>query len=211
MLVNLLRYNERSIPFRPTTDDRTQTKEQINIEIAKSEEPGDGAAGMNTNETNINLETVHTNIINTTNNTSTSKVKRLITPDDFKLDLTYIKDNIIAMPCPVDNLIKFKRNQVKNLEAFLDLKYGPNNYKVFNLCPQQTYMDKSKSRFFHGNYLNFPVEDYGVLSLNMIKEFVTNLETFLNSNAKSVAVIHCSGKFAHFLSFSCICVSHRRS
>lgn len=199
VLINLLRNNVKSVLFKPIAADQTidqnrKDQNQINIDIIIKTDDSDDRTDK-TQQTTIN-STIDT--VNITSNSTTSKVKRLITAEDFKLDLTYIKDNLIVLACPVDNLIKFKRNQVKNLETFLDTKYGSTNYKVFNLCNQQTYMDKSKTKFFHGNYLHFQVEDYGILNLNAIKDFVGNLDTFLNSNNKAVAVVHCSGKFRFF-------------
>ena len=202
VLINLLRNNEKSILFKPNETTNPATKDQINVDITKDEDNSAISDSQLNNQISNQMSNSMDDSANSTSNkqvNQSAKVKRLITPEDFKiLDITYIKDNIIVLPSPVDNFIKFKRNQIKNLESFLDTKYGLTNYKVYNLCSEQTYMDKSKSKYFHGNYLSFPIEDYGILSLNMIKEFVINLDTYLNSSTQAVAVIHCNGKLVAF-------------
>lgn len=185
----MLRYNEKSVLFKPSVQEtgNDQQKDQFNIEITKRED----LIESNSQAVNLSVPTTNSNAFNT----NSEKVKRSIKPDDFKLDLIYIKDNLMTIPFLKDSLIKFKtRNLPKNLEAFLDTKYGSNSYKVYNLCLEQTYMDKNKIKYFHGNYFNFPVEDYGILTINMLKEFVTSLDTYLESNPSVVAVVHCSGK-----------------
>ena len=69
------------------------------------------------------------------------------------VDLTYITNRIIAMGFPADGSEAIYRNDMKDVQLFLNTRHK-DHYKVYNLCSERKY-DHAK---FAGRVLEFPSE-----------------------------------------------------
>ncbi|KAL7221401.1 hypothetical protein ACSBR1_023375 [Camellia fascicularis] len=75
------------------------------------------------------------------------------------------------------------RNLVKDV---LDMRHH-GHYKVYNLCIEEAY----DPLHFHGRVERFPFDDNHVPPLGMIKNFCESVDSWLSSDPKNIAVVHC--------------------
>lgn len=68
-------------------------------------------------------------------------------------DLTYITNRIIAMGFPADGSEAIYRNDMKDVQQFLNTRHK-DHYKVYNLCSERKYQHEK----FGGRVLEFPYE-----------------------------------------------------
>ncbi|KAF9593053.1 hypothetical protein IFM89_020060 [Coptis chinensis] len=115
-----------------------------------------------------------------------SKQRRRMLVDGYDLDMSYITDRVLAMSFPAERTRAMYRNPLWQVKSVLDMRH-PGHYKVYNLCVEESY-DPSH---FHGRVEIFPFDDNHVPSLDMIKAFCESVHSWLASDAKNVAVIHC--------------------
>lgn len=115
-----------------------------------------------------------------------SKKRRRMIVGGYDLDMTYITDRILAMSFPAERMRSVYRNPLWQVKSVLDMRH-PEHYKVYNLCIEEAY-DPSH---FHGRVERFPFDDNHVPPLPMIKEFCEDVDSWLSSDPRNVAVIHC--------------------
>ncbi|KAL3525883.1 hypothetical protein ACH5RR_014255 [Cinchona calisaya] len=115
-----------------------------------------------------------------------SKKRRRMIVGGYDLDMTYITDRILAMSFPAERMRSVYRNPLWQVKDVLDMRH-PGHYKVYNLCIEEAY-DPSH---FHGRVERFPFDDNHVPPLPMIKEFCEDVDSWLSSDPKNIAVIHC--------------------
>ncbi|KAI5665695.1 hypothetical protein M9H77_15548 [Catharanthus roseus] len=115
-----------------------------------------------------------------------SRQRRRMIVGGYDLDMTYITDRILAMSFPAERIRSVYRNPLWQVKSVLDMRH-PGHYKVYNLCIEESY-DPSH---FHGRVERFPFDDNHVPPLEMVKEFCEDVDSWLASDPKNIAVIHC--------------------
>uniref|UniRef100_A0A7S1YLF9 Phosphatidylinositol-3,4,5-trisphosphate 3-phosphatase n=1 Tax=Sexangularia sp. CB-2014 TaxID=1486929 RepID=A0A7S1YLF9_9EUKA len=105
----------------------------------------------------------------------------------YDLDLTYITSTIIAMSFPGSGLESIWRNSMSEVIKFLGTKHE-NLYMIWNLSERE--YDYSA---FDNRILDFPFPDHHPPPLDLLFTIMQSMESWLKSEPKSVAVIHCMG------------------
>ena len=125
-----------------------------------------------------------------------SKKKRRYTSYGFDLDLTYITPNIIAMGFPAEGREATYRNQMSEVQRFLNSRH-PNKYRVYNLCSERAYPPQ---RFAHpeapdGSVACFPFDDHCPPTLQMLKDCCEDMKQWLSGvgdlGSPRLCAIHC--------------------
>uniref|UniRef100_T1KQP5 Phosphatidylinositol-3,4,5-trisphosphate 3-phosphatase n=2 Tax=Tetranychus urticae TaxID=32264 RepID=T1KQP5_TETUR len=118
-----------------------------------------------------------------------SENKRRYRGDGFDLDLTYITPRVIGMSFPSSGSWAFYRNHIKDVSKFFDLKHGPDNYKIYNLCSEKGY----DTTHFHGRVARYPIDDHNVPTLDQMMKFVEDVKEWLGQDERHVIAAHCKG------------------
>mmetsp|Transcript_1715 Transcript_1715/g.5997 ORF Transcript_1715/g.5997 Transcript_1715/m.5997 type:complete len:460 (-) Transcript_1715:6547-7926(-) len=106
--------------------------------------------------------------------------------DEFNLDLSYISPSIIAMSVPSTSAASFLwRNPLTDISRFLNSKH-PNHYMIFNLSEME-YQQAALGFCVQ----NFSFPDHHNPPLNLLFVVLRSLDSWLMSDPKNVAVIHC--------------------
>ncbi|CAK9162966.1 unnamed protein product [Ilex paraguariensis] len=115
-----------------------------------------------------------------------SKKRRRMLVDGYDLDMSYITDRVLAMSFPAEHMRAMYRNPLWQVKSVLDMRHE-GHYKVYNLCTEQAY----NPSHFHGRVERFPFDDNHVPPLQMMKDFCEDVDAWISSDPKNVAVIHC--------------------
>jgi len=118
--------------------------------------------------------------------TAVSKKKRRFTLDDYKLDLTYVTNNLIAMGFPSEGLESLYRNRMKDVQDFFNTRHSE-KYMIWNLCSERRY-DIEK---FNGRVVHFPFDDHNCPPFHHMESFCESLDSWLSREDEYVAAIHC--------------------
>jgi phosphatidylinositol-3,4,5-trisphosphate 3-phosphatase/dual-specificity protein phosphatase PTEN len=119
--------------------------------------------------------------------TLVSKKKKRFEEDGYNLDLTYITDNIVAMGFPSSGTEALYRNSMSDTIEFFKERHGMGHFKVYNLCSERSY-DHEK----FGSFVEvFPFDDHNPPPLMLMRPFCNNVQQWLTTDSKNVAVIHC--------------------
>ena len=124
-----------------------------------------------------------------------SKKLRRYTSYGFDLNLTYIMPNIIAMGFPAEGREATYRNQIVDVQRFLNTRH-PNAYKVYNLCSERNY---PAVKFRHqgaakGCVSCYPFDDHNPPTLNLIKDCCEDMQRWLTDEQDDdsrCCVVHC--------------------
>jgi len=127
-----------------------------------------------------------------------SKKKIRFTEDGFDLDLTYITDKIIAMGYPATGTEALFRNPLSKVKQLLSRRHK-DQHKVYNLCSERTYDEKTFQQFGH-----FPFTDHNTCPLHIIRDFCDDVHEWLSGGEDRVVAIHCkAGKGRAGMMISC--------
>ncbi|GFY82956.1 calcium/lipid-binding (CaLB) phosphatase [Actinidia rufa] len=104
----------------------------------------------------------------------------------YDLDMSYITDRLLAMSFPAECMRSMYRNPLWQVKSVLDMRHQ-GHYKVYNLCIEEAY----DPLHFHGRVERFPMDDNHVPPLEMIKRFCESVDSWLSTDPKNIAVVHC--------------------
>ncbi|KAG6742928.1 hypothetical protein POTOM_053872 [Populus tomentosa] len=115
-----------------------------------------------------------------------SKHRRRMLVAGYDLDMSYITGRILAMSFPAERVRAMYRNPLWQVKSVLDMRHGE-HYKIYNLCIEEAY-DPSH---FHGRVETYPFDDNHVPPLEMMKLFCESVGSWLSSDPRNIAVVHC--------------------
>ncbi|XP_024037979.1 phosphatidylinositol 3,4,5-trisphosphate 3-phosphatase and protein-tyrosine-phosphatase PTEN1 [Citrus clementina] len=115
-----------------------------------------------------------------------SKKRRRMLVEGYDLDMSYITDRLLAMSFPAEHMRAVYRNPLWQVKAVLDMRHQE-HYKVYNLCIEETY----DPEHFYSRVERYPFDDNHVPPLEMIKLLCESVHSWLSSDPKNIAVIHC--------------------
>ncbi|XLT72185.1 hypothetical protein HN873_028611, partial [Arachis hypogaea] len=104
----------------------------------------------------------------------------------YDLDMTYIPGRILAMSFPAERMQAVYQNPLRQVKSGFDITHHE-HYKIYNLCIEESYDPAN----FHGRVEAYPFDDNNVPPLEMIKDFCESVHSWLSSDPKDIAVIHC--------------------
>ncbi|XP_028760104.1 phosphatidylinositol 3,4,5-trisphosphate 3-phosphatase and protein-tyrosine-phosphatase PTEN1 isoform X1 [Neltuma alba] len=115
-----------------------------------------------------------------------SKKRRRMLIAGYDLDMSYITDRLLAMSFPAERMRAMYRNPLWQVKSVLDMRHH-DHYKIYNLCIEENY----DPAHFYGRVEAYPFDDNHVPPLEMIKNFCESVHSWLSSDPKNIAVIHC--------------------
>ncbi|XVF14349.1 hypothetical protein REPUB_Repub09cG0051400 [Reevesia pubescens] len=115
-----------------------------------------------------------------------SKKRRRMVVGGYDLDMSYITDRVLAMSFPAERMRAMYRNPLWQVKSVLEMRHQE-HYKIYNLCIEEDY-DPSH---FHGRVEKFPFDDNHVPYFEMMRLFCESVHSWLSTDPKNIAVIHC--------------------
>jgi protein-tyrosine phosphatase len=104
------------------------------------------------------------------------------------LDLSYIAPNLIAMGFPASGIEAAWRNHIDEVADMLNRYHGIDNTLIFNLSDRSYDYEKFGNRIVE---VGFP--DHYSPPLEVLCQTVLAIDSWLRSNPRHVAVVHCVG------------------
>ena len=109
--------------------------------------------------------------------------------DGFNLDLTYVTNNVIAMPLPGQGLEATQYNDIADVARFFHTYHlaptGP-SFLVFNVCAERVY----NTNIFSAQVVHFPQSKNYPPLLEQLCKFVERANEWLEASPSNVIAVH---------------------
>jgi phosphatidylinositol-3,4,5-trisphosphate 3-phosphatase/dual-specificity protein phosphatase PTEN len=99
---------------------------------------------------------------------------------------SYITPNLIAMGLPAEGLSGQYRNNMKDVQRFLNNKHK-DDFFIYNLCSELSYDHKK----FDDRVLRYGFDDHNPCAIDRVLPLCKHIHSFLRQNKDGVAAIHC--------------------
>jgi PTEN phosphatase family protein len=107
----------------------------------------------------------------------------------FNLDLTYVTNNVIAMPLPGQGLEAKQYNNIADIARFFQKCHvtsaGP-SFLIFNVCAERTY----PTRLFSNQVMHLPVDKNSPPLLESLCKFVKLANEWMETSSSNVIAVH---------------------
>lgn len=114
-----------------------------------------------------------------------SKDKIRFRDGQYDLDLTYIRDNVIAMGFPASGVESAYRNDIGHVAEMLNARHFM-HYMIWNLS-QRPY----DYGLFHDMIQPLGWPDHHAPALSLLFKIVSGMDSWLKADKKNIAVVHC--------------------
>lgn len=135
--------------------------------------------------------------------------KRRYIEDGFDLDLSYILPNIIAMGFPAEGVAGKYRNNMGDVQKFLNQK-SPRRYRIYNLCSEIGY-DHAK---FENRVARFGFPDHNPSSFNMLHDITRDMNKWVTKHDKNLCAVHCKagkGRTGYVIAAFLLLIGHAKT
>ncbi|XP_021693131.1 cyclin-G-associated kinase [Aedes aegypti] len=107
------------------------------------------------------------------------------------LDISYITQRILVMPCPSEGLEStYRTNHIEDVKLYLESRYLPTKLSIYNLGPRNCPRLPPPVRTVEGSFLYSPVPaSYKAPTLTGLYSLAEDMYGFLNADPKTVIVI----------------------
>ena len=105
--------------------------------------------------------------------------------DGFDLDLAYVDQQMIAMPCPAVGRAAMLQNSLSQVARFFNERH-PNQYLIVNTMEECTYDTKP----FFNRVIQYPIASHGVPTLQGLFEMCHVLDNFLRKDSGNIIAVH---------------------
>ncbi|XP_052865574.1 cyclin-G-associated kinase [Anopheles cruzii] len=112
------------------------------------------------------------------------------------LDLSYITQRILVMPCPSEGLEStYRTNNIEDVKVYLDTRYQPTKLSVYNLGPRSSPRMPPPVRTVEAGFIYAPVPANASLAsgkaplLAGLYSLVEDIYGFLSADPKTIVVI----------------------
>lgn len=107
------------------------------------------------------------------------------------LDISYITQRILVMPCPSEGLEStYRTNHIEDVKIYLESRFLPMKLSIYNLGPRSCPRIPPPVRTVEGNFIYPPVPpSYKAPTLAGLYALAEDMYGFLNADPKTVIVI----------------------
>ncbi|XP_058813627.1 cyclin-G-associated kinase [Topomyia yanbarensis] len=107
------------------------------------------------------------------------------------LDISYITQRILVMPCPSEGLEStYRTNHIEDVKIYLESRYLPTKISIYNLGPRSCPRLPPPVRTVEGSFIYSPVPlSYKAPHLAGLYALAEDMYGFLNADPKTVIVI----------------------
>ncbi|XP_029716298.2 cyclin-G-associated kinase [Aedes albopictus] len=107
------------------------------------------------------------------------------------LDISYITQRILVMPCPSEGIEStYRTNHIEDVKLYLESRYLPTKLSIYNLGPRNCPRLPPPVRTVEGSFLYSPVPaSYKAPTLAGLYSLAEDMYGFLNADPKTLIVI----------------------
>ncbi|XP_055639896.1 cyclin-G-associated kinase [Toxorhynchites rutilus septentrionalis] len=107
------------------------------------------------------------------------------------LDISYITQRVLVMPCPSEGLEStYRTNHIDDVKIYLESRYLPTKISIYNLGPRNCPRLPPPVRTVEGSFIYSPVPpSYKAPTLSGLYSLAEDMYGFLNADPKTMIVI----------------------